>query len=104
LRLGIVGTGFIGQLHLRNAVESDEVDVITIAGARGTASGAQATRDLVASSRTPRVRTVQELLADADAEAVLLATRTSEHAQQAVDVLRRGKHQRKFDRPDRKRQ
>ena len=51
LRLGIVGTRFIGQLHLRDAVRSDEVDVIAIAGARGTASGAQATLDLVVSSR-----------------------------------------------------
>ena len=64
--------GFIGQQHLRNAVQSDEVDVIAIALARGTASAAQATRDFVVSSRTPRVRTVEELLADAEVEAVLV--------------------------------
>lgn len=78
LRLRIVGTGFIGQQHLRNAVQSDEVDVIAIALARGTASAVQATRDFVVSSRTPRVRTVEELLADAEVEAVLVHTGSRE--------------------------
>jgi hypothetical protein len=87
LRFGIAGKGLVGQLHPRNAVQSDEVDVIAMAGARDTASGVQATRDLVASSGTPRVRTVEELLAEV--EPVLLARRTSEHAQQTVSALGR---------------
>jgi predicted dehydrogenase len=95
LRLGLAGKGLVGQLQPRKAVQSDEVDVIAMAGARGTASGAQATRDLVACSRTPGVSTVEELLAEVEVEAVVLAKRTSEHAQQAFEVHRRGEHLRR---------
>lgn len=92
LKLGIIGIGFIGRLHLRNAASSEDVEVVAVAGSRGISSAEPAVREIESWSTPPRVLEVEDLLADDEVEAVLLATRTSDHHNGAVDVLRAGKH------------
>ncbi len=86
--LGIAGTGFISAVHRQCAVRSAVVDLVAVASARG-----RATRDRVG-ALDPEVRllTLPELLESPDIEAVLVCTRTRDHADHAVEVLRHGKH------------
>jgi predicted dehydrogenase len=89
LRLGIVGTGFIGQFHARNSVASDAVELVAVASARGPDHA----RKLAAGLGAPvRALSIDAMLADPEVDGVLLATRTSDHASHAVEVLERGKH------------
>ncbi len=89
LRLGIAGTGFIGQMHARNAVASDAVDLVAVASTRGADIGSQLAREL---GESVRALSLEQLCADDEVEAVLLATRTSDHTEHALDVLQAGKH------------
>jgi predicted dehydrogenase len=86
--LGIIGTGFISAVHRQCAVRSPRVDLVAVASARG-----RATRERVGpvDSRV-RLLTIAELIAADDVEAVLVCTRTRDHADHAVAVLEGGKH------------
>jgi myo-inositol 2-dehydrogenase/D-chiro-inositol 1-dehydrogenase len=88
LRLGILGTGFISAVHRGCARSSDRITLVAVASARGRATTERA------GDAGPDVAllTVEELLARADIEAVLVCTRTADHADHAVAVLRSGKH------------
>jgi myo-inositol 2-dehydrogenase/D-chiro-inositol 1-dehydrogenase len=88
VRLGIVGTGFISAVHRACALRSDRVRLVAVASARG-----RATRERVGDAG-PDVALLDagELLARDDIEAVLICTRTADHAAHAVEVLRHGKH------------
>ncbi|MEP6641685.1 MAG: Gfo/Idh/MocA family oxidoreductase [Gaiellales bacterium] len=88
VRLGIIGTGFISAVHRGCAARSPRVDLVAVASARG-----RATRERVG-KLDPSVRflTIEELLAADDVEAALVCTRTRDHADHAVEVLRSGKH------------
>jgi predicted dehydrogenase len=87
LRLGIAGTGFIGQMHARNAARSDAIALVAV----GSARGADAAEPL-AGELGVRGLSLQQLWGDDRVDAVLVATRTIDHAQHAVEVLRAGKH------------
>ena len=88
VRLGVIGTGFISAVHRQCAVRSARVDLVAVASARG-----RATRERVGDlDSSVRLLTIDELLAAEDIEAVLVCTRTRDHAGHAVDVLRSGKH------------
>jgi predicted dehydrogenase len=89
LKLGIAGAGFIGAMHARNAARSDAVELVAVAGARGAASAAAVVAELGGGVGAV---SLDELLAAPEVEAVLLATRTSDHAEDAVRVLAAGKH------------
>ncbi|MFL5832281.1 MAG: Gfo/Idh/MocA family protein [Solirubrobacteraceae bacterium] len=89
LKLGIAGAGFIGEMHARNAARSNAVELVAVAGARGAASAERFVAEL---GGDVRAVSLEELLEDAAVEAVLLATRTSDHAEHAVRVLEAGKH------------
>jgi predicted dehydrogenase len=89
LRLGIAGAGFIGQMHARNAARSDQVELVAVAGARGAHSATALAEEL---GDNVRAVSFEQLLDDPRVEAVLLATRTSDHAVHAVQVLEAGKH------------
>ena len=88
VRLGIAGTGFISAVHAACALRSPAVELVAIASARGRAS-----RERVG-TLDPAVEllTVDELVASDRVDAVLVCTRTSEHADLAIEVLRAGKH------------
>jgi predicted dehydrogenase len=88
VRLGIAGTGFISAVHAACALRSPTVELAAIASARGRAS-----RERVgALDPAVELLTVDELVASDAVEAVLVCTRTSEHADLAIEVLRSGKH------------
>jgi myo-inositol 2-dehydrogenase / D-chiro-inositol 1-dehydrogenase len=89
LRLGIAGTGFIGQMHARNAACSDAVELVAVGSARGADAASALAGDLGAGVRA---LSLEELWQDDQVEAVLLATRTSDHAEHAVEVIAAGKH------------
>jgi predicted dehydrogenase len=89
LRLGIAGTGFIGQMHARNAMCSDAVELVAVAAARGAAAAAPIAREL---GDGVRALSLDELCHDDGVEAVLIATRTTDHRRHALEVIRAGKH------------
>jgi predicted dehydrogenase len=88
VRLGILGTGFISAVHAACALRSDLVELVAVASARGRAA-----RERVG-ELGPEVRLVtpEELLASDHVEAVVVCSRTSEHASHAVAALAAGKH------------
>ncbi len=88
VRLGIAGTGFISAVHRGCALRSDGVELVAVASARG-----RATRDRVG-PLDPDVRllTMDELAGCDDVDAILVCTRTADHADHAVRVLEAGKH------------
>jgi myo-inositol 2-dehydrogenase / D-chiro-inositol 1-dehydrogenase len=88
VRLGIMGTGFISAVHRGCAIRSARVELVAVASARG-----RATRERVG-ELDPGVRllTIAELIAADDIEAVVVCTRTRDHADHAVAVLEAGKH------------
>jgi predicted dehydrogenase len=88
VRLGIAGTGFISGVHAACAVRSPFVDLVAVASARGRAS-----RERVgALDPAVELLTLEELLGRDDIEAVMVCTRTSDHAEHAVRVLQARKH------------
>lgn len=88
VRLGILGTGFISAVHAACAMRSEVVELVAVASARGRAA-----RERVGELGSEvRLVTPEELLAGDDIEAVLVCSRTSEHASHAVAVLASGKH------------
>ncbi len=88
LRIGIAGTGFISAVHASCAEASPNVELVAIASARGRAS-----RERVGPlGPSVRLSTMEELLAADEVEAVVVCTRTSDHAGVAAEALRRGKH------------
>jgi predicted dehydrogenase len=86
LRLGVLGTGFIGERHARNAAASDVVELVALASLHGDAA-AHLAAELGCQACDP-----EALLAHEDIEAILVASRTSDHAGHAVSVLEHGKH------------
>ena len=86
LRLGVLGTGFIGERHARNAAASGAVELVGVASLHSDAAR-QLARELDCRACSP-----SELMAVNDIEAVVVASRTSDHAAHAVEVLEHGKH------------
>jgi predicted dehydrogenase len=86
IRLGVLGTGFIGERHARNAAASGAVELVAVASLHS--NGAQQ----LAAELDCRACGPSELLAADDIEAIVVASRTSDHATHAVEVLEHGKH------------
>ena len=88
IRLGIAGTGFISAVHRGCAARSEAVELVAVASARG-----RATHDRVgALDPAVRLLTMDELLGSGDVDAIVVCTRTADHADHAVRVLEAGKH------------
>ncbi len=87
LRLGIAGAGFIGAVHARNAQASGAVALVAVASARGAIGERLPWLDAGV-----RRCGLDELFAADDVEAILVATRTTDHAAHAAAVLTAGKH------------
>lgn len=88
MNVGVAGLGGMGEVHARNAATLEGARLVAVAAARPGRA------EEVARSLGGEVRacTYAELFEAADVEAVVLATRTCDHAEHAVEVLRRGKH------------
>jgi predicted dehydrogenase len=89
LRLGVAGTGFIGRMHARNAIRADQIELVAVAAARGADAAGPLAREL---GDGVRALSLEQLWRDDEIEAVLLATRTTDHREHAVAVLEAGKH------------
>jgi myo-inositol 2-dehydrogenase/D-chiro-inositol 1-dehydrogenase len=88
VRLGIAGTGFISAVHRGCARRSDRVRLVAVASARG-----RATPERVPDAGPDvALLEIDELLARDDVEAVLVCTRTADHAAHAIAALEAGKH------------
>lgn len=85
LRLGIVGSGFMGQTHAAAAVRIPEIELIAVAGGKRAASLAQSHGVQVEPG-------VAELLARPDLDAVVLTTPHALHAEQGLLAFAHGKH------------
>jgi predicted dehydrogenase len=87
VRLGVLGTGFISAVHIAAAARSPGIELVAVASVRG-----RATAERTGPLDGVRLLTLDELLGGDDVEAVVVCTRTSDHAAHAVEVLRRRKH------------
>jgi predicted dehydrogenase len=89
VRLGIAGTGFIGRMHARNAMRSDAVELVAVAAARGADAAAPLAHEL---GDGVRALSLEQLWHDDHVDAVLVATRTTDHRAHALAVIEAGKH------------
>lgn len=87
VRVGVVGLGWWGRRLCQGAADSKAVEVVSCY-ARTPASRAAFAEDL----GIRQASSFDELLADPDVEAIMLATPHSTHADQICQAAERGKH------------
>jgi len=88
VRTALVGYGYWGANLARNLAAAGSIDLVAVADAA-------ADQRALVSARYPGVRTLasfDEVLADDEVEAVVLATPAAVHGAQAVAVLESGRH------------
>jgi myo-inositol 2-dehydrogenase / D-chiro-inositol 1-dehydrogenase len=86
VRIGIAGLGGMGMVHARNAVALDSARLVAVASTRPLRA-AEAARELGVRSCS-----YDELIADDDVEAIIVAARSIDHARVATAALSAGKH------------
>jgi len=88
VRIAVVGVGAFGQKHLDALASIDEANVVLVAD-----PVAAAVEKTAADRGIDRVETtIEAVLAHGDIDAVVLATPTQVHAEQAIACLDAGKH------------
>jgi len=85
-RIAQLGAGFIGHVHARNLAEHPGVDFAGIYDADGSRSA-----ELAATHSVAVYQSVEDVLADASVDAVLIASSTDTHAQLLTAAARAGK-------------
>jgi myo-inositol 2-dehydrogenase/D-chiro-inositol 1-dehydrogenase len=88
VRLGVAGLGGMGLVHLRNSLALPAAEVVALASHRPDVARSVAMRvgeDLRACSYA-------ELFASHDVDAVVIASRSIDHADDAIAAVRGGKH------------
>jgi len=88
MKVCLAGAGAFGTKHLDGIKNIDGVEVVSVVGRRAEATAAYAAEHGVAHSTTD----LAESLAMAEIDAVILATPTQMHADQAVQCMQAGKH------------
>jgi predicted dehydrogenase len=86
IRLGVLGLGGMGTVHAVNARSLSGARLVAVASSR-----VDRARD-VASELGTRSCSYEELIAAEDVDAVIVATRSIDHAAVGREVLRAGKH------------
>lgn len=86
IRIGVAGLGGMGGVHARNALSTVGARLVAVASTR------PARAREVAAELDVRARSYDELLADDDIDAVVVAARSIDHAALAQKVLESGKH------------
>lgn len=88
VRVGVIGCGVIGQKHMEAACGCDHIDLVAVADL------VEAAREKAKADYSPRkvYATGEELLADRDVEAVVLALPTGVRFELALAALAAGKH------------
>jgi predicted dehydrogenase len=89
IRIGLVGCGFVAELHMHAYRRVYGVDVeVTAVGARG-----DRVVDFAKRHRIPTTyRSFRELIADAEIDVVDICTPPNLHASMVVEAMRAGKH------------
>src|SRR5438874_2364788 len=88
IRAGIIGTGFMGRVHLEAVRRLGFVEVVAIAGRR-----IEAVRSMADAFHVDRVEShFERILADPDVQAIHICTPNSLHAPIAKAALSAGKH------------
>jgi predicted dehydrogenase len=88
IRTAILGTGFMGRVHLEGARRVEGVEVAAIVGRRQDAA-----QRLGTGFSVPTITTnYQEVLHDSSIDAVHVCTPNAQHYQMAKDALQAGKH------------
>ncbi len=88
MKICLAGAGAFGVKHLEGLARIDGVEVVSLVGRK-----LEPTQEVAQRFRIRHVTTdLEESLARADVEAVILATPTQLHAAQAQQCLRAGKH------------
>jgi predicted dehydrogenase len=88
VNFGIIGCGVIGTMHIKSAASSDEVRIGAVADIR-----AEVAQTVAAEYSIDKVYTdAEQLLADPDIEAVVLAMPAHIRTQLALRVFAQGKH------------
>lgn len=87
LRVGVIGTGFVGPHHVDAARRTGLADVVALAG-----SSVERARPKAALIGVERVVTVDELLADPSIDVVHVCTPNASHAELGRRALDAGKH------------
>ena len=88
IRTAIIGTGFMGRVHLEAVRRLGFVEVVAIAG-----RNADAARRLGAGFSIPKIATdYRDLLRDPEIDAVHICTPNTQHFPMAKEALRAGKH------------
>ena len=88
VRIAVVGVGAFGQKHLDALAVIDEAEVVVVADPVEGAAEQTARERGIPRSET----TIEAVLARDDIDAVILATPTQVHAEQAIACLDAGKH------------
>ncbi len=88
VKLGVVGCGVVGAIHIKNAVESDLINVVAVAD-----QVEEKAREAAQEFGIKKVYSSGKLLMeDPDVEAVVLALPTGIRAALAIHAFSRGKH------------
>jgi UDP-N-acetylglucosamine 3-dehydrogenase len=87
MRVGVVGAGFIGAVHLEAYANMPEVEVVGVADARPEIAAAGAT--VVGARAYP---SYEELVAEEDVEVVDVCLPTTYHRELALGAAREGQH------------
>ena len=88
VKLGVIGCGVIGTIHLQNAVKSDLINITAVADKME--GRARETAQKFAIPKT--YSSAEALIEDSEVEAVILALPTGIRAPLALHAFRRGKH------------
>ncbi|MDE0523383.1 MAG: Gfo/Idh/MocA family oxidoreductase [Boseongicola sp.] len=86
-RVGLIGTGRISGIYLRNCAEFIGLDIVACGSLDMGASTVKA-----AEFGVPRVATPQEIIADPDVDGILNLTVPAAHAEISLAALQAGKH------------
>jgi 2-hydroxy-4-carboxymuconate semialdehyde hemiacetal dehydrogenase len=88
MKIALAGQGAFGQRHLEAIQNIPDVEVVSLTGGRP-----ESTREIAEKWHIPHwVSDLRETLAQPGVEAVILASPTQVHADQAEQVMRAGKH------------
>ena len=86
-RVGLIGTGRISEVYLRNCAEFNGLDIVSCGSLDMDESRAKAAKFGV-----PRVATPEEIIADPEVDAILNLTVPAAHAEISLAALEAGKH------------
>ena len=86
-RVGLIGTGRISDIYLKNCAGFDGVDIVACGSLNMEESRAKAQAFLVAQVKTP-----DEIIADPEIDAILNLTIPAAHADVSMAALNAGKH------------